>query len=331
MKNKKKVLIIVFNILLLIVIFNVSNYYKSNYTYKYTIDKVFYISEGESIYSALSKINIRPNIYQKIYMRLNKDLRVEVGNYFFQGKISFAEVLDRLKKAKGNYVRVVIPEGFTINRIANRLEKMGVVSRVDFEETLSLKSDFYYPTPNNNFEGYFFPDTYYFFKNEDPISVINKFLNRFIEKYPPEKYPNKDKFYKKLIMASIIEKEAAHKEEMSIISSVFYNRLGINMRLQSCATIAYLFDFKKNHITYEDLKIDSLYNTYRISGLPPSPISNPGRSAMEASFKPVETNYYYFVLKENGQHYFSKNYDEHIKAKNRKERGDDGVKIRVEW
>lgn len=328
-KNKFNIFMLCLAIFIVIIFTNVLFYYQNNYKQKYILIEEFSVEKGESLYNALRKLGINPNIYQRIYIRLNKHLKVEAGNYFFHGKNSFVEAVEKLQKGKIDYVRVTIPEGFTINRIAERLEEMGVVTRSEFEEALNSKSDFYFPVPENNFEGYFFPDTYYFFKNEAPVSVINKFLNRFLEKYPPENYDDKDEFYRKLIMASIIEKEAGHREEMGIISSVFHNRLKRNMRLQSCATIAYLFNYEKDYITYEDLRIDSVYNTYRINGLPPSPISNPGRRAMEASYNPEKTEYYYFVLQENGRHYFSKNYEEHIKAKRREERGDDGAKIRV--
>lgn len=328
-KNKENIFMLGLIALIIMTFSNVFLYYQNNYSKKYILNKEFSVEKGESLYNALNKIGINPNIYQRLYIKFNKNLKVEAGNYFFDGTNSFVEILEKLKKGKIDYVKVTIPEGFTINKIAEKLEKMGVVKRFEFEKALNAKKDFYYLVPENNFEGYFFPDTYYFFKNENPKYVVDKFLNRFLEKYPPQDYEDKEEFYKKLIMASIIEKEAGHQEEMDIISSVFYNRLNRNMRLQSCATIAYLFNYEKDYITYEDLKIDSVYNTYRINDLPPSPISNPGRSAMEASYNPQETEYYYFVLQENGRHYFSKNYEEHIKAKRREERGDDGAKIRV--
>lgn len=328
-KNKLNIFMLCSFALIIIIFANIFCYYQNNYNKKYILNKEFSVEKGESLYTALKKIGINPNLYQRIYIKFNKHLKVEAGNYFFDETNSFVEILEKLKKGKIGYVRVTIPEGFTINKIAERLEEMGVVTRFEFEKALNAKKDFYYLVPENNFEGYFFPDTYYFFKNENPKNVVDKFLNRFLEKYPPQDYENKEEFYKKLIMASIIEKEAGHQEEMDIISSVFYNRLNKNMRLQSCATIAYLFNYEKDYITYEDLKIDSVYNTYKINNLPPSPISNPGRSAMKASYNPKKTEYYYFVLQESGRHYFSKNYEEHIKAKRREERGDDGAKIRV--
>ena len=109
-------------------------------------------------------------------------------------------------------------------------------------------------------------------------------------------------------MASIIEKEAGNKSEMSLVASVFQNRLDNNMRLQSCATVAYLFNYEKDYIYYKDLEIDSPYNTYRYKGLPPGPISNPGEESIKASLTPSKTNYFYFVLGNNGKHHFSKTY-----------------------
>ena len=102
------------------------------------------------------------------------------------------------------------------------------------------------------------------------------------------------------------------------------------MRLQSCATVAYLFNYEKDYIYCKDLEIDSPYNTYRYKGLPPGPISNPGEESIKASLTPSKTNYFYFVLGNNGKHHFSKTYNEHMAVQNQEKRGvtNDG-KIRV--
>ncbi|MGL5692709.1 MAG: endolytic transglycosylase MltG, partial [Peptostreptococcaceae bacterium] len=116
-----------------------------------------------------------------------------------------------------------------------------------------------------------------------------------------------------LNLASIIEKEAVLDKDRPIIASVFYNRLGIDMRLQSDATIQYIFEERKKIVTYKDLEIDSPYNTYLYKGLPPTPIANPGIKSIKAALYPEDTEYIYFVAKMDGGNNYSVNYEDHLK------------------
>ena len=295
-------------------------------------NKMITIKSGDNFYKALEKLEIKSSLSIKLFVKFNaeKIKKLDTGSLSFNGKYSVNSIVKTLQESSSSYVSVTIPEGFTVKQIKERLVKNSVISEEDFDKTLSEVNDFYYYTPNGNFDGYFFPDTYQFYKGEDGKSVINKFLNRFLEKFPSEKYPDKKYFYSRLIMASIIEKEAGNKSEMSLVASVFQNRLDNNMRLQSCATVAYLFNYEKDYIYYKDLEIDSPYNTYRYKGLPPGPISNPGEESIKASLTPSKTNYFYFVLGNNGKHHFSKTYNEHMAVQNQEKRGvtNDG-KIRV--
>ena len=131
-----------------------------------------------------------------------------------------------------------------------------------------------------------------------------------------------EQLYEKIILASIIEREYRVAEEAPMIASVFYNRLESEMALGSCATIEFIIteELEKphpNYLTYQDLEIESEYNTYIHQGLPPAPISNPGIAALEAVFNPADTDFLYFLLQdtESGKHYFSRTYSEHNKAK----------------
>jgi UPF0755 protein len=128
--------------------------------------------------------------------------------------------------------------------------------------------------------------------------------------------------HEKLIVASIVEREYRRPEEASLIASVFYNRLKHNIGLESCATLEYIITDLEDrphpkYLTAEDKRINSPYNTYKWAGLPPGPISNPGRVALEAALRPARTGYYYFVLKnpETGQHFFSESLKQHNWAK----------------
>lgn len=315
-------------ILLLTISYNI-NIKSQKYSFS---NKNITIKNGDNFYKALEKLDIKNSLSIKLFVKFNSEKikKLDTGTFSFNGKYSMVSIVKTLQESSSSYVSVTIPEGFTVKQIKERLAKNGVISEEDFDKALSEVKDFYYDTPNNNFDGYFFPDTYQFYKGEDGKSVINKFLNRFLEKFPPKDYPDKKYFYTRLIMASIIEKEAGNKDEMSLVASVFQNRLDNNMRLQSCATVAYLFNYEKDYIYYKDLEIDSPYNTYRYKGLPPGPISNPGEESIKASLSPSKTNYFYFVLGSNGKHHFSKTYNEHMAVQNQEKRGvtDDG-KIRV--
>ena len=329
--NKKLLISIAVTITLVLTLAISYNFNIKGKKYSFS-NKMITIKSGDNFYKALEKLEIKSSLSIKLFVKFNaeKIKKLDTGSFSFNGKYSVNSIVKTLQESSSSYVSVTIPEGFTVKQIKERLVKNSVISEEDFDKTLSEDNDFYYYTPNGNFDGYFFPDTYQFYKGEDGKSVINKFLNRFLEKFPSEKYPDKKYFYSRLIMASIIEKEAGNKSEMSLVASVFQNRLDNNMRLQSCATVAYLFNYEKDYIYYKDLEIDSPYNTYRYKGLPPGPISNPGEESIKASLTPSKTNYFYFVLGNNGKHHFSKTYNEHMAVQNQEKRGvtNDG-KIRV--
>ena len=149
--------------------------------------------------------------------------------------------------------------------------------------------------------------------------MLNKFDEMYKYKIKPEMDKHKDlNFYDVMKMASIIEKEAVVDKDRSLISSVFYNRLAKDMPLQSDATIQYAFKERKKVVTYEDLKIESPYNSYKYKGLPPTPIANPSWKSIEAAINPAETDYLYFVAKtDGGENNYAKTYEEHLKNEKR--------------
>jgi len=151
---------------------------------------------------------------------------------------------------------------------------------------------------------------------ESGKSKVFKFT--IIKKFPVENYPDKDEFYQKLIMASILEREAAVESEKPIMASVFYNRMNKNMYLAADSTVNFVFNYEKKRIYYKDLKVDSPYNTYKNKGLPPAPICNPTVSSVEAAYHPADTEYLFFVTKGGGEHFFSKTYEEHLEFQKNK-------------
>ena len=113
-------------------------------------------------------------------------------------------------------------------------------------------------------------------------------------------------------LAAMVEEEATFKEEMPLIAGVFLKRLQMGMPIQSDTTIQYILGSQKKEITFEDLKIESPYNTYLHKGLPPGPIANPSLEAIEAVLHPVKTDYLYFVADKQGHHHFTRTYEEHL-------------------
>lgn len=152
----------------------------------------------------------------------------------------------------------------------------------------------------------------------DGEKVISTMYNRF-EKVAEDlknKYKIKDEELDKIItLASIVEKEAEVNVERGKVASVFHNRVKKGMKMESCATVLYAMGKHKEKLYYKDLEINSPYNTYKTIGLPPGPICNPGIESIEATIKPEETNYLYFVSNNDGTHFFTDNYAEFLKVK----------------
>ena len=220
-------------------------------------------------------------------------------------------------------VKVVIPEGYELREIAQTLEKNGIVTASEFYDTM-LTADFNYsflkdvPKNEHYLEGYLFPATYDFTKDMSAETVINTMLKRFEKMLKAEYLKDIEKsgltLRETVILASVIEREAAKDSERAKVSSVFYNRLKINMPLQSCATVEYILEERKGVLSVQDTKIVSPYNTYLNYGLPIGPIASPGEESFKAAIYPEKTDYLYFVADGTGGHTFSKTYDQHLEA-----------------
>ena len=150
---------------------------------------------------------------------------------------------------------------------------------------------------------------------EDIVKVLLKQFDEFYVNEIKPKMENTHLTFEEVInLASIVEKEALLDEERDEVAKVFLNRIDINMKLQSCATVNYANGEWKERLTYDDIAIDSPYNTYIIEGLPPAPINSPGKVSIISVLEPADVDYLFFVAKGDGSHYFSNTYDEHIDA-----------------
>jgi UPF0755 protein len=266
----------------------------------------------------------RPTLFYLYLKATNQTSKIHAGQFTIAPNASFEDIANIITGKTPQWIKVTIPEGFTLNEIVHRLELKGIISSAnEFSDFLKRKkntpiNDYLMPAPVAGFEGLFFPDTYHFSKNMSFEQVYQSFIQAFnrtlFSAYKAKKNPRLG-FYDTLILASIIEKEAGTVSEMPLISGVFHHRLRKNMYLASCPTVGYAMgEPRKKSLTYKDLDTVSPFNTYRHRGLPPSPIASPGKKAFMAALNPMNTPYLYFVAKNDGSgtHVFSTNLKDHL-------------------
>jgi UPF0755 protein len=229
------------------------------------------------------------------------------------------EILDTLQQGKVHLHKITVPEGYTLEQIAQQLDKASLVAAADFLKTATCQSLMReLKIEGKSFEGYLFPETYLFPKGIKPEDIIRIMVKNFQTVFQPPWHERARKLglsaHEVVILASIIEKETGTAPERPIISSVFHNRLKKGMRLESDPTVIYGIPEFDGNLTRKHLRTPTPYNTYAGKGLPAGPIANPGKGALHAALFPSDTNYLFFVSKNNGSHYFSTNLKEHNNA-----------------
>jgi UPF0755 protein len=251
---------------------------------------------------------------------------LKAGIYDFgPGELSYADIAAMLVAGgrAANTQNITIPEGLTVEQTADLLAEQGVVDKQEFLD-YAANGDFsydYIPAAGNyeRLEGFLYPETYNIMVSWGAKEIIDMMLAQFDKVFTEEWRQRADELgysiYEIVTMASIVEREALLDSERPLIAGVFYNRLDINMALQSCATVQYILGENKPNLTYADISIDDPYNTYIYPGLPPGPIASPGAVSLEAALYPEESDYLYFVAKGDGSHHFSKTLEEHNAAK----------------
>ena len=329
-KSKKIVATIIISIIILIliatfVVIQIGPYNKNN-----NDDIVIDIPTGSTLNQVTNILKennlIKNKTLFKLYVRIsNNTSRLKSGKYLFDQTYSNKEIIQDLCEGKiyNDGIKITVPEGSTSFEIIDILVKNKLGDKNVYEELINnpkeFKDKFEFLNDEKivSLEGFLYPSTYYFEEEQSEKEVLNHMIETFESKYSDkleerQKELNKS-LYEVINLASIVEKEAVLDEDRPIIASVFYNRIKIGMPLQSDATIQYIFKERKKSITYEDLKIDSPYNTYRVNGLPPTPIANPGIKSIEAVLYPANTEYLYFVATIDGGNTYSKTYEEHVK------------------
>jgi UPF0755 protein len=327
--------VLLFLILLLIASFGTAGYaafLNSPPAEEESAPESFSIAKGESLLSVSKRLEamrlIRSAAFLVILSKIQKtETLFQAGSYLVPRGITTREVHNFFITGSQLLIRVTVPEGWTLTRIASYLDEKKIVEKEKFVKSArdtGLLAKF--GIRAESFEGYLFPDTYLFPEDFPADKVVIRMVENFFQKlkdiHPDYDTLSRKALHEKVILASIIEREYQSSEEAPLMASVFYNRLSVNMALGSCATVEYIITEiqEKPHpgfLTYRDLEIPSPYNTYRNPGLPPGPIANPGKTALFAAFNPAETDYWYFVLRDpaTGKHFFSKNLQEHNRAK----------------
>lgn len=270
------------------------------------------VKKGETIISVYNELKLNYSFMDKIYFKLDpKSARLSVGTYKFNGEMSKYEVLEKLKNPDITEIKLTIPEGFTQRQVFDRIIALGLGTEEEIKEVLS-KVDFPYPHDNNNFEGYFYPETYIFNENMSVKEVIETILNEFLKKFPVEKNKDKKEFYDQLKMASLVEAEVHKLEDKPRVAGIFLKRLLIGMRLESDATLKY--ELGRQAKRGELKNIESPYNSYKVYGLPPTPIGNPPIETMEAVKNAIITDDLFFFT-HKGKTYYSKTHKEHLRKR----------------
>lgn len=292
----------------------------------------FSIKKGESLGFVAARLEKDKIIRSALLLRAlckisGTESSIKAGYYTIPVKATTMDIYKILLSGQQKLVKVTIPEGWSLLKIARYIDEKKITSKAALLSAAGSKELLEkYTIPGLNCEGYLFPDTYYFAEETSSLVVIDKMVSNFyknLEKIVPDyETLESQEIYERITMASIVEREYRVAEEAKLMASVFYNRLKYSVGLESCATLEYIItDIQgkphPEYITLKDKEIDSLYNTYKWHGLPPGPISNPGKVALDAAFHPAQTDYWFFLLKdkETGSHYFSKDLEEHIQAK----------------
>lgn len=267
------------------------------------------IIKNESVFYSFARF---PKMAAFLTKESPEIFRIKSGFCKLSSAMDAAEIYKELSAGHEELKSVSIPEGLTLSKTALRLDAAGICSTQDFVNAAA------------GLEGFLFPDTYSLAPKSDANKVVKIMVDNFYKKISSIESlknisANKKELNRIVTLASIIEREYRSTDEAPLIASVFTNRIKKGIGLYSCATVEYVITelLGRPHpdiITYDDLKIQSPYNTYLNAGLPPAPICNPGLVALKAAAEPAKTDYYYFQLmdEKEGRHVFTKTLSEHV-------------------
>lgn len=272
---------------------------------------IFVVNKGEGVREIANHLKaqklIRDPIVFFLFTRVQGlDKQIQAGDFRINPSMNAQEIANNLTHGVLD-IWITVPEGQRALEIAQNLK----------EKIPGYKSTWDNILVQN--EGYLFPDTYLIPKDADIDFIINLFKNNFKNKYSTLD-TSKTRLTKEqiVIVASLVEREAKNDTDRALVASVILNRFDIGMKLDIDATVQYALGYQadqkrwwKKGLTADDLKINSLYNTYKVAGLPPTPISNPGLASLNAVINPANTNYLFYMTDAKGVNHYAENIDQH--------------------
>lgn len=269
----------------------------------------------------------------KYYTKFKNESQFKAGSYDLTKSMTFDEIIESLKTGivyREPEFKLTIPEGLTLEQIGEVIEKktdysaeefMTLVTSDEFVKQMMAKypnlitEEVFGPNVRYALEGYLYPATYPFYeKNPSLAEIVEPMISemdKLVLGYKEAITARNITVHQFLTFASLLEEEATVKTDRETIASVFYNRIEAGMPLQTDPTVLYALGSHKDKVLYKDLEVNNPYNTYQNKGLPPGPIAGAGKSSLEATLSPTDTNYYYFLADTDGNNHFSKTYEEH--------------------
>ena len=248
--------------------------------------------------------------------------KMHAGRYELSPAMPPRQIAARMALGETAQGIITIPEGYTVRQAARRLAEHHVVDEAQFLALAQTQGRTFqvgkWTPPNDNLEGYLYPDTYTVPKGATARDVVQMMLDNFdrrvIAAHGAEAKGFPGGFPAAVTLASLVEREAEVDADRPLIAAVYRNRLKAGMRLQCDATVQYALPEHKTRLFYVDLRVNSPYNTYRHTGLPPTPIANPGLPSIEAALHPAPVGYLYYVAGPDGRHVFSTTLAQHERA-----------------
>lgn len=288
---------------------------------------LFEIPRGQGVSQVAARLEERGLILSAALFRAalwnrREPVTLKAGTYRFEQPLKLEEVIDKLARGDVAYRRVTIPEGYDLAQIMAAMVDSGLGTVAGFAEVMTRVEWIRDLDPDApDLEGYLMPDTYHLPLDADEEALVRRMVTAFRDFWTAERQARARELglttREAVTLASLVEKETAVPAERELVSGVFHNRLRLGMRLGCDPTVIYAVRRVKEYdgiIHRSDLQLDSPYNTYIYPGLPPGPIANPGRAALDAALDPAETDYLFFVSRNDGTHLFSRTYDRHRQA-----------------
>jgi UPF0755 protein len=297
----------------------------------YGADQTFVIAQGQAAYDVSENLFAQGLIqdakaFRDYLVYRGYDTTVQAGEFTISPATNALFIAERLQDAAPSQVRFVILPGWRMEEVADAMPTSGfAITPAEFlDAARNPRSRFDFMPEGSFAEGFLLPGSYPFPREINADDLVNSLMNQFalaLTNDLREGFARQGlDAYQAVTLASIIQREAIQSEEQPIIASVFYNRLRSGMKLETDPTIQYALGYDqrwgwwKSPLSLDDLRVESPYNTYIISGLPPAPISNPALSALQAVAHPAETPYYFFRARCDGSglHNFAETFEQHL-------------------